>query len=167
MAQTSIIITSTDTNNKKLQKTLTYANANASSSVLKSVAQQLNALTTNTYEKTDRIDRINCDTEEPAGQKLTPLLEIGSFEPENLYGVGFVTGLITYNGDGELYFNIDHIDDEDLAEGQPHPCGFIYDYTLYILYDNSLEPGSFSGTVYATEGENYAARSATFSYDPS
>lgn len=104
------------------------------------------------------------DTEEPAGQKLTPMLDIGSFfEQIDQNGFKFMTSTITYTGDGELYLNIDHIDDEDLDTGQPHPCGFIYDYTLYILYDSSLEsPPPCSVTIYASEGENYAARSATF-----
>ena len=143
MAQTSIIVTTTDTNNKKLQKTFTYANANASSSVLKSVAQQLNALTTNTYEKTDRIDRINCDTEEHSSGTTTkpaPTLEMTLDRQQT---DGFVE--ISYNGDGTPY---------------------LFDFSSYTAYGSLYYTGTsweahLSGTgslkVGATEGTNYAA----------
>lgn len=144
MAQTSIIVTTTDTNNKKLQKTFTYANANASSSVLKSVAQQLNALTTNTYEKTDRIDRINCDTEEHSSgttTKTAPTLEMTSDRQQT---DGFVE--ISYNGDGTPYlFDFS----SQTANGSLiHSSGTNWDVFL---------DGSGTIKVGATEGENYAA----------
>lgn len=143
MAQTSIIITSTDTNNKKLQKTLTYANANASSGVLKSVAQQLNALTTNTYEKTDRIDRINCDTEESGvTTKFTSTIDFDKTTIDLSVDDNPVT--FGYDGDGTLY---------------------LFDFTGVVLArivedeENILIGDGSDGTfkVGATEGTNYYA----------
>lgn len=65
MAKTSLIVTSTAaTDGKKLQKTLTDINSAATNEQLKSFAQVLNGLTTNTYVETNRVDRVNCDTEE-------------------------------------------------------------------------------------------------------
>lgn len=67
MAKTSLIISSTDSSTgKKLQKTLTDINSSATNAQLKSFAQALNNLTTNTYSESNRVDRINCDTEESA-----------------------------------------------------------------------------------------------------
>ena len=63
MAKTSAIITSTDLSGKTLQKTLTNVNPEATSEHLATLGQMLNSLTTNTYVQTDRIDKINCDTE--------------------------------------------------------------------------------------------------------
>lgn len=60
--QTSLIINTTDQNDKALQKTVTFVNADCSASVLKTAAQKLNSLTTNTYVKTTRIDKISVDT---------------------------------------------------------------------------------------------------------
>lgn len=48
---------------KKITSTVTYINPNASNSVLKSFAQQLNAFTTNAYESTDRVETVNVDTD--------------------------------------------------------------------------------------------------------
>lgn len=64
MSQTSIIINSTDTNNKALQKTLTDANASCSAGVLATFGQMLTGLTTNTYKSTNRVNKLNCDTED-------------------------------------------------------------------------------------------------------
>ena len=67
MAKTSLIINSTTAaGGKKLQKTLTDINPSATNSQLKAFAQQLNALTTNTYAEANRVDRVNCDTEADA-----------------------------------------------------------------------------------------------------
>lgn len=60
--QTSLIINTTDTNDKALQKTLTFVNANCPGSVLKTAAQMLNNLTTNTYVKASRIDKTDLAT---------------------------------------------------------------------------------------------------------
>lgn len=60
--QTSLIINTTDANDKALQKTVTFVNADCSASVLKTAAQKLNSLTTNTYVKSMRIDKTNVDT---------------------------------------------------------------------------------------------------------
>lgn len=63
MAKTSLILTSTEqTTGKTLQKTITDVNPDASNEALLGFAQRLNALTTNVYGKTDRIDKLNVDT---------------------------------------------------------------------------------------------------------
>ena len=68
MAKTSLIISSTAVSDgKKLQKTLTDINSAATNDQLKSFAQVLNNLTTNTYIETNRVDRTNCDSESGAG----------------------------------------------------------------------------------------------------
>lgn len=62
MATTSLIINTKDQADKALTKTITNVNANCASSTLKTVAQMLNGLTSNTYVKTDRVDKSNVDT---------------------------------------------------------------------------------------------------------
>ena len=63
MATTSLIVNTKDTNDKALQKTITNVNAACSSGTLKTFSQMLNGLTSNTYVKTDRVDKSNVDTE--------------------------------------------------------------------------------------------------------
>jgi hypothetical protein len=66
--KTSLVINAVN-DGKQIQKTLTDINPTADNGALKVWGQMLNGLTTNTYVKTDRIDKTNCDTYET---KLTP-----------------------------------------------------------------------------------------------
>lgn len=48
---------------KKITSTVNYVNPDANNTVLKTFAQQLNSLTTNVYDSTDRVETMNVDTE--------------------------------------------------------------------------------------------------------
>lgn len=48
----------------KMTTSITYVNPNANSATLKEFGQKLNALTTNTYVETNRVQTINVDTED-------------------------------------------------------------------------------------------------------
>lgn len=56
---------------KKITSTVTYVNPEVDNSVLKSFAQQLNTLTTNNYESSDRVETVNLDTEGTNQRALT------------------------------------------------------------------------------------------------
>ena len=73
MANTSLKITSTTPQQKKITTSITYVNPNIKNSELKQLGQKLNALTNNTYEESTRIDQIDLDT---ASDKTT--LAIGT-----------------------------------------------------------------------------------------
>ena len=92
MPKTDLKIYSTDAGTgAKITSSVSYVNPNASSSVLKSFAQQLNALTTNNYTSADRIDTTNVDTEDP-----TPITK--SFRETTITGATRGgTATITYN----------------------------------------------------------------------
>lgn len=70
--KTSLVINATNAG-KVIQKTLTDINPAAENSALKTWGQMLNGLTTNTYMKTDRIDKTNVDD---SVEKLTPLVKL-------------------------------------------------------------------------------------------
>lgn len=64
MPKTDIKLYSTDAaTGAKQTTTISYVNPNNPSSVMKSFAQQLNNLTTNTYTSTDKVTTSNLDTE--------------------------------------------------------------------------------------------------------
>lgn len=64
MPKTDVKIYSTDAaTGSKITTSVAYVNPNATNDVLKSFAQQLNALTTNNYSNSDRIETVNLDTE--------------------------------------------------------------------------------------------------------
>ncbi len=75
MAKESVIITATKSG-KTIQKSLTDMNPEATNAQLATFGTMLNALTTNTYQKTDRITKVNCDTEPGGGTKPTPTITL-------------------------------------------------------------------------------------------
>lgn len=100
--KTSLVINAVN-DGKHIQKTLTDINPAADNVALKIWGQMLNGLTTNTYVKTDRIDKTNCDTVE---EKLTPSLTLNEEIPEGITRTWALQGRaikMAYTGDGELY----------------------------------------------------------------
>lgn len=80
MAQTSINIKSKARNtDKDLTKAITFVNSEADNADLAAFGTALNALTTNSYVATNRVDKSNCDTEQGGGSPaalLDPQLSI-------------------------------------------------------------------------------------------
>lgn len=62
--KSSLIINSTDVNGNKKQKAITNINPSATSAQLKEFATRFNALSTNTYDSANIVDKINVDTEQ-------------------------------------------------------------------------------------------------------
>lgn len=76
MAKIAInMITTEQGTGRKLQKTLTDINAEATSAQIKTFATALNGLTTNVYGETNRIEKLNVDTEQ------VPVDENAKLEP--------------------------------------------------------------------------------------
>lgn len=63
MPEVSAIVYSTDSSTKKVAKTISNVAPSATAVQIRTFAQALNALSTNTYVETYRIERLNCDTE--------------------------------------------------------------------------------------------------------
>lgn len=135
--ETSINILST-ADGKKKQKSITNINPNATNAELSEVGQMINALTTNTYVETVRIDKQNVLEPSPSGgDKTEPIfiVEDGSYE---------------YNGDGKVY-----------------GFAYSANGTLSIAIDREEKVWEISGSagtveLYASEGDNYAAKSVTY-----
>lgn len=99
--KTSLVINAVN-DGKQIQKTLTDINPAADNTALKVWGQMLNGLTTNTYVKTDRIDKTNCDS---VVEKLTPSLIINETLEDGLVRSWLLQGRsirMAYTGDGEL-----------------------------------------------------------------
>ena len=155
MAKTSLILTSTEqTTGKTLQKTITDVNPDASSEALLGFAQRLNALTTNVYGKTDRIDKVNVDTESTAGL-LTPTLSIAkttyswSGDKNNSENV---TIDYTYDGDGNIYINPSPAQHFNATINRYGSGG-----RIYIGRSTIEEAFPWEFTVNATQSDTYKA----------
>ena len=116
MAKTSIIINSTSNQGKSLQKTLTDVNPEATNEELATFGQRLTAITTNVYGNTTRIDKINCDAETTV-VKPTPTfsVDITSVATSWLTESDFLNVIVTYSGDGILFFKDFSVDEPGIA----------------------------------------------------
>lgn len=137
--QANLVINSTDGSGKKVTTTVTHLRPSQKSHATE-LATALNALTGNIYTGSS-VNELNVDI----GGKTEPTLTIGTWQQ----GTGEMFTQVTYNGDGQLYV-------------QCSAPAYIYDTTYKRLEVKTT--GSFSGTIYATEGNNYAAKTLTFNY---
>ena len=90
---TSLIINATN-GNKKVTKAITNINPEKDNAILKTFAQKVNALTTNSYVDATRVDKMSVN-EQDAGGSTTPTVT-GLLNP-NLHRNGVV---LTWDGDG-------------------------------------------------------------------
>ena len=158
----SVLLNSTSAQGKKLQKSFTDVNPEASGQSLKTFAQKVNGLTTATYNSTDMVDKYNLDTETPPNPPTEPTLSLtkNAWDVKTDHNDGdfaFHT-TVTYNGDGDVYIEI--------TEN-------VTDYSGYITYDNGdiimhILQTKTSGTVTqtlklkSTATDNYKAAEFTF-----
>ena len=103
----SVLLNSTSAQGKKLQKSFTDVNPEATGQSLKTFAQKVNGLTTATYNSTDMIDKYNLDTETPPNPPTEPTLSLTKTDwniaTDKNFGDWGIQTPITYNGDGNVY----------------------------------------------------------------
>ena len=163
MAKTSAIITYTDANGKAMQKTLTDINPEATNTEIKTFAQKMVGMTDNVYVQTDRVDKINCDTEaSPVDTRPTPTLTVSNANFSCALNSIANTSL-SYSGDGTIIFydfvrvNVSNTSAACMVGHTPLSNN---DPQVYVMPDKGF--GSASGDSYsfkigATETDNYKA----------
>ena len=156
----SVLLNSTSAQGKKLQKSFTDVNPEATGQSLKTFAQKVNALTTATYNSTDMVDKYNLDTENPPGQLPTPTLSL----PSTSYsGVSVKYEAITYSGDGELY--VEAYDLNNLISAQ-----VILQNNVPKLYltkiGSTTQTETYTYKLKSTATDNYNAAEFTFTVAP-
>ena len=159
MSKVSIQIESTDTLGNKKQKQLTDINPEATSQQIKSFAQNLILLTNQTYNATNRIEKINVDTE---SGKATPTLTL---DPTTLPASSINSGSgveISYSGDAELkdFFVTFSIPETNILAGV---VTFNNVPNLWLkkgVSDIAVKPCTL--TLHTPETNNYKAASVTF-----
>lgn len=135
--QVNAIISATATNGKKINTTVTYLRQSQKNQAT-ALGTALNALTTNTLESV-QVNEMNVTT-----SKTEPTLSIGTWSGTS---GGYYT-TVTYNGDGKLY----------LECNAPAYISTVGEYYRLDVQTN----GSFSGNIYATETDTYAAKTLPF-----
>ena len=91
-------------------KTIENINPAARNATLAQFGEKIADLTTNTYQKTDRITKVNCDTEPGGGTKPTPTLTLSqsSIALADVSAISATPAInpvitITTNSDGNIY----------------------------------------------------------------
>lgn len=104
MAKRSLILTSTSAKGNTLSKSITDINPKTEDVVLRTFAQKLNNMTTNTYVRTDCVDKFNVDTEGDLRVRQTPTITISDDMPKlaNVQAGG-KSGSVYHTSDGTLY----------------------------------------------------------------
>lgn len=136
--QVNAIINSTSTAGKKISTTISHLRESQESKATQ-LGQMLNALTTNTLNSV-QINEINIDT---AG-KTEPILALENWSSTS----GGYYATLNYNGDGTLFINCN-------APAQ-------IEYNSPNIYRVDVKATTFSGTIYATETDKYAAKTLEF-----
>lgn len=112
MPKTDIKLYSTEPSGKATTATISDVNPDATNAQLKTLGQMLNSFTRNRYDKTNRINTIQCDTEEGGGLQ-TPTLQLLDGSGNPIAGGNRTTDANTlnsvssiyYDGDGEIIVN--------------------------------------------------------------
>lgn len=130
--QVNAILKATATNGKTINTTISYLRQSQKSKAT-ALGTALNQLTTNTFESV-QVNEMNVT------EKATPTLTIGNWN----FGSNYAYAQITYNGDGQLFVN--------------STAAANIDQTKRLLVQST----NATGTIYATEGNNYAASSLNF-----
>ena len=156
-----IIVSATDQGGNSVQRTFDNVNPYATNAQLATFGSKIAALSENTYVSTDRVDKVNCDTE--ADTRLTPTLTISPSSATVAQAQSFDGSdeiLVTYDGDGELY----------IANFSAFPGKkqffMLYDKRLYVRGSGGSASGGETNpcviTIAATGTQNYKPATTTF-----
>lgn len=110
--------------------TISYINPEATNSEMKGFAQRLNALTTNTYKESDKVETTNLDNAPDSKELITPTFTLDKTSVSySSLKTGYVSLLctsgvtqLTYNGDGIPYAYYTEKSDSN-PDNQPSYCG--------------------------------------------
>ena len=168
MAKSSIIITSNRAG-KTLQKTLTDVNPAATNAQFATMGTMLTALTNCTYQKTDRITKVNCDTEPGGGTKKEPTLTLSQNTCTNAQvGSSDTETTVTTNSDGSFYTRYDQPSTRDgrgpRAWIMVETNGTAGTGSFRVRAFNDTDSSYFPLTIYigVTETDNFVAKEVPF-----
>ena len=165
MSSTSLkLVSSNAQTGAKINTSIPYVNESASSATLKQYGQMLNALTTNNYLQTDRVQTINVDTEEVPVEieKATATITLSTTTASGTTATGEGGEFsFTYNGD----YNGDFYNSTHPLDGNAYFVKISGNSVSYKSQYSSGRPAANSTiTIMAPETESYKSATATFTF---
>lgn len=172
MASTSLQLISSDPNAKTSTLSITNVEPTSTSAQAVQFTQKLNALTKNSYERTNRIDKINCDTEPvPGGVKPTPTLTLSHYTATvtDLVAASSILNsprkvVVTTNSDGEIYVaNNNFVDTDDYGASAGLNVTYLTkNNERFVGLTATATTQACTLTIGTLETDNFAASAATF-----
>lgn len=132
---------------------INYANPNATNSVLKTLAQKMNALTRNTYQESSKVETTKLDTAPDSSRQVpTFTFEKTQYTQSEVAKSAPFPIPFTYNGDGELFYT---------CSGSNQNLGLhVIGNNLYLIYAGVSSSEAYQMSpikIFATATENYEA----------
>ena len=153
--QTNLNVTSLDGENKKSTKAITFVNSNSTNAQLKTLAQKFTAISSNTYQDAERINRMSVEEPySPPVPKQTPTLSVTSTSDhgETIQEKTISQKKISldYNGDGTIFTKSNN--------GYCKITVTTTEKTIYYVPSSTPTQGAtYTITIFASEGTIYAA----------
>ena len=146
-------ITAITPDGTKNNTNINYANPNASNSTLKTLAQKLNQLTRNSYDKSSKVETTQLDTAPDSSRQVpTFTFEKTAYTQQEASSSAPFSIPFTYNGDGEIYCT---------GSGTNPAIGLhVINNTLKIVYAGSASSEAYTISpikIFATATSNYEA----------
>ena len=158
MADNKAIITSTTPAGATVQKTITGISPYATNEQLATFGQMLNGLSNNTYGKTEKVTKVNCDAEEGGG-KPVPTFTIRDSNNNDIED----GGTYNYTARSEIDFNFTYNGESEVFTTFSPPTG-----ASHLIHGNAtlftyiLPAGTYNIIFYVQETENYQAAQISF-----
>ena len=153
-----IIVSATDQGGNSVQRTFDNVNPYATNAQLATFGSKIAALSENTYAKTDRVIRTNCDTT-PGGGKLTPNFSLSATSGNISSSSPTFSSVVTYDGDGTICFGNFTANGAPIGE-KTLLCGYRShddDKFVRIAFAGAYSSGTYTVDVFFTETATYKA----------
>lgn len=165
---TNMYIDSLDTNGKKVQRSITNLNPDATNNQLRALAIGINALSTNTFGSATKVERTDLQqqTERTISFTQDSYYDLGTLtntDETHLYVVSFEVSNNYYYGEWYLTDVSMNGIDSSCEVGLMHSVGAVSAPSLYILTEATT--GTVSGTVNIDVGNHNNNTFAPASFD--
>ncbi len=166
--RTDIKLTSVDYQGKKSTTSITHANPEASNYAMRTLAQKLNDLTTNTYSSASRVDTTDLANAQPVTPKQDATITLAkttmtAAEVKAAASSGTLT-TFTYNGDASGFYLMQPLQTNVSTGFKPQERNGAKE--IYIFTASAADPLAyftlpFTLTLVAPETDNYKSAQAT------
>lgn len=161
MAKVDLKIKAKDTSGNALTSTISYVNPALTNAQLSTLAHNLNGLTDNFYDSSQKVTTVNVDGESGGGQQKPTLtvttddnVTIVDGGTYNMHSGSYID--VTYNGDATVLWSIEP------GNGNGNLCRLFGKDPQNPKWTINYNSGTYTVIIFAPETENYQAAQISF-----